>query len=158
MALFRGGMTVSQRRFVLSVLVLAVAGLPLFSQEADLTWYENPYWTPHVIIRGMTRMINVAAADTNKDGIPELALAHGFNANPAQGGSGNISILTSTGDPKALWTITGRATGSGILRAGWNSDTVPLGMNVKVGFAAPFLLLHETEFPILPLGIHSIET
>ena len=77
----------------------------LGNQETDLTWYENPYWTPHVIVRGMTRMINVAAADTNKDGIPELALAHGFNANPAQGGSGNISILTSTGDPKALWTI-----------------------------------------------------
>jgi hypothetical protein len=58
-----------------------------------------------VIVRGMTRMINVAAADTNKDGIPELALAHGFNNNPAQGGTGNISILTSSGDPKALWSI-----------------------------------------------------
>jgi hypothetical protein len=77
----------------------------LGNQATDLTWYENPYWTPHVIVRGMTRMINMAAADTNKDGIPELALAHGFNANPAQGGTGNISILTSSGDPKALWTI-----------------------------------------------------
>jgi len=31
-------MTVSQRRFVLSLLVVAVAGLPLLGQEADLTW------------------------------------------------------------------------------------------------------------------------
>jgi Family of unknown function (DUF6152) len=43
-----------------------------------------------------------------------------------------IVEVTEPNGTKTIWTITGRATGSGILRAGWNADTVPLGMNVKV--------------------------
>jgi hypothetical protein len=43
-----------------------------------------------------------------------------------------IVEVTEPNGTKVTWTITGRATGSGILRAGWNADTVPLGMNVKV--------------------------
>src|SRR5678816_1811735 len=33
----------------------------LGSQNPELIWYENPYWTPHVITREAPRMVNVAA-------------------------------------------------------------------------------------------------
>src|SRR5215471_5373668 len=50
----------------------------LGSQNPELIWYENPYWTPHVITRDAPRMVNLAAADVDHDGIPELALAYEF--------------------------------------------------------------------------------
>ena len=40
--------------------------------------------------------------------------------------------VTETGGQKSIWHITGRATGSGILRAGWTPETVPVGTRVKV--------------------------
>jgi hypothetical protein len=79
--------------------------IALSSQSPDLVWYENPYWTPHVLIRGMPRMINLAAADTDGDGIPELALAYEFSTNAAQS-LGKLAILKSSGDPRGLWTAT----------------------------------------------------
>jgi hypothetical protein len=79
--------------------------IALGSQAAELVWYENPYWTPHVIIRNMPRMINLAAADTDGDGIPELALAYEFSTNAAQS-VGKVAILAANGDPRNLWTAT----------------------------------------------------
>ncbi len=79
--------------------------IALPSQATELVWYENPYWTPHVIIRGMPRMINLAAADTDGDGIPELALAYEFSTNAAQS-LGKLAILKANGDPRGLWTAT----------------------------------------------------
>lgn len=76
----------------------------LGSQMTELLWYENPEWTPHVITRSAPRMINLAAADTNRDGIPELGLAYEFSTNPAQS-PGKIAILTANGDPRELWTL-----------------------------------------------------
>lgn len=75
----------------------------LGSSMPELIWYENPDWTPHVIIRGAPRMINLAAADTDGDGIPEIGLAYEFSQNPAQGG-GRLAILKAGPDPEALWT------------------------------------------------------
>ena len=75
----------------------------LGSQMPELVWYENPYWTPHVITRGAERMINLAAADTDRDGIPELALAYEFGTNPAQS-AGKLAVLKASGDPRELWT------------------------------------------------------
>ena len=69
----------------------------------SLIWYENPSWTPHVII-SLPRMVNLDAADIDGDNIPELALAYGFSPTPAKS-TGNIAILHSNGDPKAPWTI-----------------------------------------------------
>jgi len=40
--------------------------------------------------------------------------------------------VTEPSGTKSIWTITGRATGTGILKAGWTADTVPLGTKVKV--------------------------
>lgn len=76
----------------------------LGAQMDELLWYENPSWMPHVIVRGAARMINLAAADANEDGIPELALAYGFGTNPAQS-TGNLAILTANGDPREPWTL-----------------------------------------------------
>ena len=75
----------------------------LGSGAGSLVWYENPSWTPHVIVPA-EHMINAAVADLDNDGIPEIALAYGFNSNPAKS-TGNVAILHSNGDPKAPWTL-----------------------------------------------------
>ena len=77
--------------------VVAVA-----SQLRDLLWYENPTWTRHVVASGFTGMINVAAHDVDGDGVPELALAHGFSMNPSTS-AGVITLLTHLGDPTNPW-------------------------------------------------------
>lgn len=77
----------------------------LGSQMTELLWYENPYWTPHVITKGLApRMINMAAADTDRDGIPEIALAYEFGTNPANS-AGKLAILKSSSDPTAMWML-----------------------------------------------------
>jgi hypothetical protein len=77
----------------------------LGSQNPELIWYENPYWTPHVITREAPRMVNVDAADLDGDGIPELALAYEFSTNSTNN-PGKIAILTANGkDPRELWTL-----------------------------------------------------
>src|ERR1700730_2791103 len=48
------------------------------SGMSELVWFENPGWERHVIVRNMHGMINVAAWDTDGDGIPELVLASEF--------------------------------------------------------------------------------
>jgi hypothetical protein len=40
--------------------------------------------------------------------------------------------VTEANGQKSIWNITGRATGSGILKAGWTPDTVPVGTKIKV--------------------------
>ena len=42
-----------------------------------------------------------------------------------------VEVTTASGQ-KEIWTITGRATGTGILKAGWTLETVPAGTKVKV--------------------------
>src|SRR5580704_15631997 len=37
----------------------------------ELAWYENPTWERHVMIKDMTSMVNLSAADIDGDGIPE---------------------------------------------------------------------------------------
>src|SRR5690606_3144702 len=51
------------------------------------------------------RLINMAAADTDGDGLPELALAYEFSTNAARS-LGKLAILRSGGDPRSLWTAT----------------------------------------------------
>ncbi len=75
----------------------------LGSGADSLMWYENPSWTPHILVSA-AHMINAAAADLDNDGIPEIALLYGFNSNPARS-TGNIAILHSNGDPRGPWTL-----------------------------------------------------
>ena len=80
------------------------------SQHGDLVWYENPNWTPHVILsesraqamigQEARHMVNADAADI--DGRTEIALAYGFNAY-APLSTGNIGILHQDG--RGDWTL-----------------------------------------------------
>jgi hypothetical protein len=76
--------------------------LAVASQLRDLVWFENPTWTRHVIASGFTGMINAATYDIDGDGIPEIALAHGFSMNAATS-TGVITLLTHLGDPTNPW-------------------------------------------------------
>ncbi len=65
----------------------------------ELVWFENPGWERHVIASGLNEMINAAAADTDGDGIPEIALAYGFSMEAAKS-PGIVSLLHSGADPR----------------------------------------------------------
>jgi len=78
--------------------------IALSTRLPDLVWYENPTWQRHVIASNLNRMINAAAYDIDADGIPELALAHGF-ATSHDESLGIVSVLTHQGDSRHLWTI-----------------------------------------------------
>jgi hypothetical protein len=78
--------------------------IALASGLTELRWYENPDWTPHVLVTGISRPINAAAYDVDGDGIPEIALAHEFS-NVYANSPGAVSILTHQGDPARPWSI-----------------------------------------------------
>ena len=69
----------------------------------ELAWYENPGWKRHVIIRDVPRTINLDAYDYDGDGIPEIAMGHNFETDPAKS-VGNVLILKSGPDPRQPWT------------------------------------------------------
>jgi hypothetical protein len=71
---------------------------------SELVWYENPGWQRHVIVSGRSHMINLAAADVDGDGIPELLLSDGFEMNPAAS-AGNVWLLHHKGDPREPWDM-----------------------------------------------------
>ena len=77
--------------------------IALESGSSELRWYENPGWTPHVLVAGIRAAINTSAYDVDGDGIPEIALAHDF-ANDYASSRGIVSILTHGDDPTAPWT------------------------------------------------------
>jgi hypothetical protein len=77
----------------------------LSGRGAELYWYENPTWERHVITGGRTRMISVAAADIDGDGIPELALATHFGQTD-ESSEGRVFHLHHQGDPREPWQIT----------------------------------------------------
>jgi hypothetical protein len=56
-----------------------------------------------VLVAGIRAPINIAAADIDGDGVPELALAHGFATTVAQS-VGNVSLLTHAQDVTQPWT------------------------------------------------------
>ena len=76
----------------------------LASGLKELAWYENPTWEKHVLVNGIGRLINAAAYDTDRDGVPELAVAHEF-ANVYDRSDGILSVLTHQGDPEQPWSI-----------------------------------------------------
>lgn len=89
--------------------LLAVAG-----GTQSLIWFENPLsagassakegsWPRHVIATGIQGLINIAAFDIDKDGIPEIAAASGFATEPAKS-AGVLTLYTHAADPDAPWT------------------------------------------------------
>ena len=69
----------------------------------EVAWFENPRWERHVLVTGVRRPINADCWDTDGDGIPEVALAYGFETNPEKS-PGNLVILKSGSDVRAPWT------------------------------------------------------
>lgn len=72
-----------------------------------LDWFENPgkagvAWKRHVLTTGLRQPINVAAMDSDGDGIPELLLAHEFSNVPSRS-KGTVSLFRSSGDPRQPW-------------------------------------------------------
>jgi hypothetical protein len=79
--------------------------IALASGMTDLVWYENPTWEPHVIASNLRHMINLAAWDYDRDGIPEIVLAYEF-ANEAKKSIGIVALLKHNGDPRQPWKLT----------------------------------------------------
>lgn len=88
--------------------LIAVAG-----GTQQLIWFENPMdakagsvttaaWPRHVIASGITGLINAAAADTDQDGIPEIAIATGFATVPAKS-AGIVTVYTHGPDVNEPW-------------------------------------------------------
>lgn len=71
----------------------------------ELAWFENPTWTRHVLARGVPRTINLEVWDWDRDGRPDIAMAHNFETNPEKS-LGNVLLLQTAGDPRELWTKT----------------------------------------------------
>ena len=69
----------------------------------ELAWFENPTWERHVIIRDVPRTINLDLYDTDRDGIPEIAMGHHFESAPEKS-IGNVLILKSGPDPRQPWS------------------------------------------------------
>ena len=70
----------------------------------ELAWHENPTWERHVMIKDMKSMVNLAAADIDGDGIPEVAIQSEFSMNAAQS-PGLVWLLRHQGDPREPWKI-----------------------------------------------------
>jgi hypothetical protein len=79
--------------------------IALASGMKELVWYENPTWRKHVLAEGLSHMINLAAWDTDGDGIPEIVIAHEF-ANQAKNSIGIVSVLTHGADVTEPWKVT----------------------------------------------------
>jgi len=72
-------------------------------RATDLAWYENPTWQRHVLIDNVPRTINLDVFDYDGDGVPEIAMGHNFETDPARS-IGNVLILKSGPDPRQPWT------------------------------------------------------
>jgi hypothetical protein len=79
--------------------------IALASGMNELVWYENPDWKRHVLTSDLPHMINLAAWDTDGDGIPEIVLAYEF-ANEAKNSIGILSVLQHGADPLEPWKLT----------------------------------------------------
>jgi hypothetical protein len=77
----------------------------LSNQSPELAWYENPGWERHVLIKDVTALVNIAAADIDGDGIPEIAVETDFSMVAAKS-RGQVWILHHQGDPRELWKPT----------------------------------------------------
>ena len=72
-------------------LIALASGMP------ELVWFENPGWQRHVIVRGMTAMINLAVVGN------AIVVADHFANNPAKS-EGHVYLLEPTADPSAEWS------------------------------------------------------
>lgn len=77
----------------------------LTQRSTELAWYENPTWARHVLVKDMSGLVNMAAADVDGDGIPEITLESGFSMVAAKS-EGLVWLLHHQGDPREPWKAT----------------------------------------------------
>ncbi len=77
----------------------------LTQRSTELAWYENPTWERHVLVKDMSGLVNMAAADIDGDGIPVIAVESGFSMVAAKS-EGLVWLLRHQGDPRGLWKAT----------------------------------------------------
>lgn len=75
----------------------------LTSRLRELAWYENPTWERHVLVEGMAGLVNLAASDLDRDGIPEIAVQNEFSMVAARS-RGLVWLLRHEGDPRKPWS------------------------------------------------------
>ena len=75
------------------------------SRLTELAWYENPTWERHVMVKDMNGLVNLAAADIDGDGIPEVAIQNEFSMVAAKS-PGLVWLLRHQGDPRGPWQAT----------------------------------------------------
>lgn len=68
----------------------------------EVAWHENPTWERHVIADGLPQIVNLAVADLDRDGVPEIAVENAFAMVPAKS-EGVVWLLRSQGDPRQRW-------------------------------------------------------
>jgi hypothetical protein len=78
--------------------------IALASGLSELVWFENPGWQRRPIAGGLRGMINLAARDTDGDGIPEIVLASEFSMRPRES-AGVVLLLKAQGDPRLPWSV-----------------------------------------------------
>lgn len=78
--------------------------IALASGMNQLVWFENPNWERHVLA-DVAKAINLAAADIDHDGLPEMVLAAGWSM-VALNSPGNVYLLKSGEDVRRMWTMT----------------------------------------------------
>jgi hypothetical protein len=76
--------------------------IPVAAGTPDFAWYENPTWEKHVMLNDKRAMLWTAAADIDRDGIPEFALLADFGRDPKTA-KGSVWLVKSQGDPKEMW-------------------------------------------------------
>ncbi len=68
----------------------------------ELVWHENPTWERHVIVEDVSSLVNLAIADIDGDGIPEVAFQTAFAMLPSSS-EGHNWVARSQGDPTMPW-------------------------------------------------------
>ena len=92
--------------YALLVVYLNKDGRPdvigLTQRLPELAWYENPAWERHVLVDGMSGLVNLAAYVIDGDGMPELAVESEFSMVAAKS-QGLVWLLQHQGDPRRPW-------------------------------------------------------
>lgn len=72
--------------------------------KREVVWYENPYWTKHVIVKDVGPRDNVCIAvdDIDGDGLSEIAIGAHWNPGDTVN-SGSVYYLIPPKDRRGLW-------------------------------------------------------
>ena len=83
--------------------------------ENRVLWYEQPSWTPHVILQDQTPPDNVSIAphDIDGDGKVDFAIGAGWTK------TGTLHWIHRTDDPNALWQVAAIGEETNIHRIRW---------------------------------------